>query len=97
MTDKDMLSRSEPEAAQLLAADICELKELLRQISGKIIRIETRVKKILPSDFTFTDETDSLTEDEELAAMALDPEIQAEIAAINQEFAVAEMDGLSGL
>ncbi|MGK7902135.1 MAG: hypothetical protein AB4352_12125 [Hormoscilla sp.] len=49
------------------------------------------------SDFTFTDETDSLTEDEELAAMALDPEIQAEIAAIDKEFAVAEMDGLSGL
>jgi len=28
MTDKDMLSTSEPEAALLLAADICELKEL---------------------------------------------------------------------
>lgn len=97
MTDKDMLSTSEPEVAQLLAADICELKELLHEIYGKITRIETRVKKILPSDFYFTDETDSLTEDEELAAMARDPEIQAEIAAINQEFAVAEMDGLSGL
>ena len=97
MTDKDMLSTSEPEADQLLAADICELKELLRQIYDKITLIETRVKKISPSDFTFTDATDSLTEDEELAAMARDPEIQAEIAAINQEFAVAEMDGLSGL
>ena len=92
-----MLSTSEPEADQLLAADICELKELLRQIYDKITLIETRVKKISPSDFTFTDATDSLTEDEELAAMARDPEIQAEIAAINQEFAVAEMDGLSGL
>ncbi len=30
----------------------------------------------------------------ELAAMANDPDIQAEIATINQEFAVAEIDGL---
>jgi len=97
MTDKDMLSTREPEAVQLLAADICELKELLRNIYGKITLIETRVKNLFPSDFTFTNETDSLTEDQELAAMARDPEIQAEIAAINKEFAVAEMDGLSGL
>jgi hypothetical protein len=30
----------------------------------------------------------------ELSEMANDPEIQAEIAAINQEFALTEMDGL---
>lgn len=30
----------------------------------------------------------------ELAAMASDPDIQAEITAINEEFAVAEIDGL---
>lgn len=30
----------------------------------------------------------------ELAAMASDPDIQAEIAAINEEFVVAEIDGL---
>jgi hypothetical protein len=32
-----------------------------------------------------------------LADMANDPEIQAEIAAINTEYAIAEMDGLEGL
>jgi hypothetical protein len=32
-----------------------------------------------------------------LAEMANDPEIQAEIAAINTEFAIAEMDGLEDL
>jgi hypothetical protein len=32
-----------------------------------------------------------------LAEMANDPEIQAEIAAINTEYAIAEMDGLEGL
>lgn len=32
--------------------------------------------------------------DREMAEMADDPEIQAEIATINQEFAVAELDGL---
>ena len=40
---------------------------------------------------------DLLREEEELAAMANDPEIQAEIAAMNQEFAVTEMDGLENL
>ena len=33
----------------------------------------------------------------EIAEMANDPDIQLEIAAINQEFIVAEMDGLEGL
>jgi hypothetical protein len=34
-------------------------------------------------------------EESDLSAMANDPEIQAEIAAIGQEFAGAEMDGLA--
>ena len=38
-----------------------------------------------------------VSEEEELAAMASDPEIQAEIAAMNKEFAVTEMDGLENL
>ncbi|MEZ2322278.1 MAG: hypothetical protein ACBR15_25100 [Microcoleus sp.] len=33
----------------------------------------------------------------EIAEMAKDPDIQVEIAAINQEFIVAEMDGLEAL
>lgn len=33
---------------------------------------------------------------EQIAQMAEDPEIQAEIAAINQEFLVTEMDGFVG-
>lgn len=35
--------------------------------------------------------------EEQIAAMALDPDIQVEIAAINQDFIVTEMDGLEGL
>jgi hypothetical protein len=38
-----------------------------------------------------------ILEEEELAAMANDPDIQAEIAAMNQEFAVTEMDGVENL
>lgn len=38
-----------------------------------------------------------LSEEEELTAMANDPEIQAEIAAMNAEFAATEMDGLENL
>lgn len=33
----------------------------------------------------------------QMEAMAKDPHIQAEIAAINEEFAVTEMDGMEGL
>ncbi|GET44111.1 No_hits_found [Microseira wollei NIES-4236] len=33
----------------------------------------------------------------QLAAMASDPHIQSEIAAINEEFAVTEMDGFKNL
>lgn len=33
--------------------------------------------------------------DQEVTAMADDPDIQAELAAINTEFAVTEMDGLA--
>ncbi|MEA5583625.1 hypothetical protein VB620_20060 [Nodularia harveyana UHCC-0300] len=32
---------------------------------------------------------------EQLAAMAIDPDIQTEVSNINQEFIVTEMDGLS--
>ncbi len=35
--------------------------------------------------------------EKDLAAMAGDPDIQIEIATINEEFAVAEMDGLEKL
>jgi hypothetical protein len=35
--------------------------------------------------------------DADLIAMANDPQIQAEISAINEEFVVAEQDGLDGL
>lgn len=34
---------------------------------------------------------------EEIAEMANDPEVQAEISAINAEFGVAELDGLQNL
>lgn len=37
---------------------------------------------------------DSEDRSEQLAAMASDPDIQAELTAINEEFAIAEMDGV---
>ena len=46
---------------------------------------------------SYSDSNIFLDEEEELAAMANDPDMQAEIASINLEFAVAEMDGLEGL
>lgn len=46
---------------------------------------------------TAADPFDSEDMEEDLAAMASDPDIQAELAAINEEFAVTEMDGLEML
>jgi hypothetical protein len=40
---------------------------------------------------------DSADKSEQLAAMASDLDIQAELATINKEFAVTEMDGLETL
>ncbi|MEW5860894.1 MAG: hypothetical protein AB1861_26565 [Cyanobacteriota bacterium] len=68
---------------------------------GKIPN-DSRDKNLVQASYTIVSKLikpyisnfDSLGEVEDLAAMASDPQIQTEIAAINQEFFVAEMDGL---
>ena len=74
-------------------------------VSPKLLEIERSIRalsveeqKLLLSRLTRQlQETDGSSIEEQIKAMANDPDIQAEIAAINAEFAVTEMDGLSSL
>lgn len=109
MTPENIFYTDDEEIKQL-AVEIRELKELLHDISGKLSRIENRVTHIFPSDAsksslpikiytsvgTVTQPVNSafLSEEEEIIAMANDPEIQAEMRAINEEFTAAKMDSL---
>lgn len=87
--------------------DTVEQRQQLKQIAESLKCSEEELGKqfilerlnnspLLKLKHTF-DLLNLLREEEELAAMANDPEIQAEIAAMNKEFAVTEMDGLENL
>jgi hypothetical protein len=59
------------------------LKRLTRQVQERVV--------------TASKFADAAYMEAQIKAMASDPDIQAEIAAINEESAGTEMDGLSGL
>ena len=71
---KNMFSTADEEAGQLLA-EIRELKLMVLDMSRKLNNMETRIKHKLPSAFN---------EDNHLAQMANDPEIQGEISVIKR-------------
>jgi hypothetical protein len=100
MTEKELLPATHEEAEHL-AAEMREIKEAMLEIFGKLNRLEARMKRVFPSAFPNLSEPEGfsevLIEEEDIVAMANDPQIQAEIAAINEEFAVTDMDGLEGL
>jgi len=63
-----------------------QLLQKIRQLPReKVIEVEHFIDSLMQQQTNWH---------EEIAAMADDPEIQAEIAAINEEFAIAELDGL---
>lgn len=53
MTAQDIF-RSKEEEAKQVAAEIRELKEIVREVSGKLGRIETRMKRAFPEAFVAT-------------------------------------------
>lgn len=53
MTEQDIF-RSKEEEAKQVAAEIRELKEIVREVSGKLGRIETRMKRAFPEAFVVT-------------------------------------------
>ncbi|GJD16239.1 unknown protein [Rivularia sp. IAM M-261] len=61
-----------------------EQEWLLKRISEQVQHKKQLLSKFADAEYMA----------EQVAQMAQDPEIQAEIAAINQEFIVTEMDGL---
>src|SRR5439155_12671832 len=50
LMEKDIFRTAEEEAKQVVA-EIRELKELLREVAGKIGRIESRMKRAFPKAF----------------------------------------------
>ncbi|MBD2181291.1 hypothetical protein [Aerosakkonema funiforme] len=94
MIEKQLFSITNEQAKQL-TTEIREVKQLLGEISEKLSRIETGVQRVFTSDFPNNSKFETLSNlsitEEDIIAMANDPEIQAELAAINREFAVAEM------
>ncbi len=69
-----------------------KLLEKIRQLPPeKVIEVENFVDFLVQRN---QNTTQRMNWDKKIAEMANDPEIQAEIAAIDLEFAIAEMDGL---
>lgn len=77
------------ETTRQIVSEIAALKQVLRDATVKLSHLESLVQGQLGSH--------QPREIGDLEAMANDRAIQAEIAAINAEFAVTEMDGLEGL
>ena len=73
---------------------LSQIEESFRRlpISEQLGLIERLVHRVHESTLRRNEDLDS-----QLAAMAADPEIQAENRAIEQEFTVTENDGLQGL
>ncbi|PSB18324.1 DUF2281 domain-containing protein [Phormidesmis priestleyi ULC007] len=70
-----------------------KLLEKIRQLPPeKVIEVENFVDFLVQRN---QNTTQRMNWDKKIAEMANDPEIQAEIAAIDLEFAIAEMDGLN--
>ncbi|GAX37930.1 MULTISPECIES: hypothetical protein [Cyanophyceae] len=76
------------------------LREIERDLSGLSLEelewLLERIQKQMKEKQQTSDRFINLKYmQEQLAAMAIDPDIQTEISNINQEFIVTEMDGLS--
>ncbi|MGH2412447.1 MAG: hypothetical protein ACRDEA_01880 [Microcystaceae cyanobacterium] len=83
----------------MFSKKLLEIEHSIRSLSLEeqqwlLERIRRQIQERTQTADKFSD-TDYL--EEQIKAMADDPDIQAEIAAINQEFAITEMDGLSDL
>lgn len=71
----------------ILALSLEEQQWLLERLNQKVQMRKLTADQL--ADVTYMES--------QIRAMANDPDIQSEIAAINKEFAITEMDGLSSL
>ena len=83
----------------MISPTLLEIDRSIRALSLEehLWLLERIARHLRDKTQTAADPFDSEDMEEDLAAMASDPEIQAELAAINEEFAVTEMDGLEML
>lgn len=83
----------------MISPNLLEIERSIRALSLEeqlwlLERIARQVREQTPIKNKLAD---AKYMEKQLAAMANDPNIQAEIAAINEEFAVTGIDGLSSL
>jgi len=83
----------------MMSPNLLEIERSIRALSLEeqqwlLDRLTRQVRERTHTADKFADATYM---EAQIRAMANDPDIQAEIAAINEEFAVTEMDGLSGV
>lgn len=78
----------------MISPTLLEIDRSIRTLSleQQMWLLERLVRHLQEQTQTFPLNSHNMEKD--LAAMANDPDIQTEIAAINKEFAVTEMDGL---
>ncbi len=74
-------------------AKLARIEKSIQQLSldEQLWLIEQMVRRVRATTLR-----GALNVDDTLAAMAADPEIQRELRAIEQEFAITELDGLEG-
>lgn len=83
----------------MISPNLLEIERSIRALSleEQLWLLERIARQVRERTLIQNKLADAKYMEKQLAAMANDPNIQAEIAAINEEFAVAEMDGLEGL
>jgi hypothetical protein len=82
----------------MISQTLLEIEQSIRTLSSEEqLWLLERIARHLREQTSATQSSIHQNRLEELSAMACDPDIQAEVVAINKEFAVAEMDGLKNL
>ncbi|MFB2977402.1 hypothetical protein [Microseira sp. BLCC-F43] len=83
----------------MLSSTLLEIDRLIDTLSPQeqLWLLERIAKKVRQRTQVQDKFADAKYMETQLAAMANDPHIQSEIAAINEEFAVTEMDGMENL
>ena len=83
----------------MMSANLLEIERSIRALSLEEQQwlLDRLTRQVRERTHTADKFADAAYMEAQIRAMANDPDIQSEIAAINEEFAVTEMDGLSGV
>jgi hypothetical protein len=83
----------------MMSANLLEIERSIRALSLEEQQwlLDRLTRQVRERTHTADKFADAAYMEAQIKAMANDPDIQSEIAAINEEFAVTEMDGLSGV